>query len=95
MVMPLFYKGELLAFAANSDRRSGENLHGGRFGSAIKPFSSGSYVNTLVDEGDAGVRRAYGAKKRDRLGAWKAQYDPNNVFHLNQKHPSRRIGSNQ
>jgi FAD/FMN-containing dehydrogenase len=55
-----------------------------RFGAAMEPFASGVYVNVLGDEGDLGVRRAYPAEKLDRLAALKRQYDPDNVFHLNQ-----------
>ena len=46
-------------------------------------FASGAYVNTLSDEGVAGVRRAYSDAKRARLTAVKDTYDPCNVFHLN------------
>jgi FAD/FMN-containing dehydrogenase len=46
-------------------------------------FASGAYVNTLSDEGAAGVRRAYSDAKRARLTAVKDAYDPENVFHLN------------
>src|ERR671911_241235 len=55
-----------------------------RFGAALEPFSSGVYVNTLADEGESGVRRAYPAAKLARLAALKRRYDPDNVFHLNQ-----------
>ncbi len=54
-----------------------------RFGAAIEPFASGVYVNDLADEGEAGVRRAYGSDTIERLGALKDRYDPDNVFHLN------------
>ena len=46
-------------------------------------FARGAYVNTLSDEGSAGVRRAYSDAKRARLTAVKDTYDPCNVFHLN------------
>jgi hypothetical protein len=53
-------------------------------------FASGAYVNTLSDEGVAGVRRAYPPAKLARLTALKDVYDPDNVFHLNQNiKPSR------
>jgi FAD/FMN-containing dehydrogenase len=55
-----------------------------RYGAALEPFASGVYVNTLSDEGEAGVRRAYPAGKLARLAALKRRYDPDNVFHLNQ-----------
>jgi FAD/FMN-containing dehydrogenase len=55
-----------------------------RFGAALEPFASGVYVNTLADEGESGVRRAYPGRQLARLAALKRQYDPDNVFHLNQ-----------
>jgi hypothetical protein len=55
-----------------------------RYGSAMAPFASGAYVNALVDEGVAGVQRAYSAGKLARLTALKDAWDPDNVFHLNQ-----------
>jgi Berberine and berberine like len=54
------------------------------FGLALEPFASGVYVNALFDEGDAGVRRAYGDVKLRRLATLKGRWDPDNVFHLNQ-----------
>ncbi|WP_214401136.1 FAD-binding oxidoreductase [Pseudonocardia lacus] len=54
-----------------------------RCAAAMEPFASGVYVNTLSDEGDAGVRRAYSADKLARLTALKSRYDPDNAFHLN------------
>jgi hypothetical protein len=46
-------------------------------------FASGAYVNTLSDEGPAGVRRAYSDAKRARPDRGQDAYDPDNVFHLN------------
>jgi FAD/FMN-containing dehydrogenase len=54
-----------------------------RYGAAMEPYASGAYVNSLADEGQAGVRRAYSPAKLARLTALKNQYDPDNVFHLN------------
>src|SRR5512132_717817 len=54
-----------------------------RYGAVVEPFASGVYVNDLTDEGQAGIRRAYGADKLARLAALKDRYDPGNVFHLN------------
>ena len=54
-----------------------------RAAAGLDPFAAGAYVNTLSDEGAAGLRRAYTDAKRARLTAVKDAYDPENVFHLN------------
>ena len=54
------------------------------FWSALEPYHMGVYVNFLMEEGEARVRQAYGAKKYDRLKALKRRYDPDNLFRLNQ-----------
>jgi hypothetical protein len=53
------------------------------YGAALEPFASGMYVNSITDEGDVGVRRAYGERKLARLADLKRRYDPDNVFRLN------------
>ncbi|HEX4722663.1 MAG TPA: FAD-binding oxidoreductase [Pseudonocardiaceae bacterium] len=50
----------------------------------LDEFASGAYVNVLNDEGQDGLRRAYGQVKLARLAEVKQAYDPRNVFHLNQ-----------
>jgi FAD/FMN-containing dehydrogenase len=45
------------------------------------------YVGFLGDEGEDRVRAAYPGPTWDRLAAIKAQYDPDNVFRLNQNVP--------
>ncbi len=54
---------------------------------ALDQGETGAYVNFVGDEGPAGVRAAYPGKTFDRLAAIKAQYDPTNVFRLNQNVP--------
>jgi FAD/FMN-containing dehydrogenase len=44
----------------------------------------GAYVNFLGDEGESGVRSAYPDKTWQRLLKIKEQYDPTNLFRLNQ-----------
>jgi FAD/FMN-containing dehydrogenase len=50
---------------------------------AMRPHTSGAYVNELVGDADGDVRSAYSAATWSRLAALKAVYDPDNVFHLN------------
>ena len=55
------------------------------FWEAIHPVSNGGvYVNFLGNEGEERVRAAYGAAKYTRLVALQNQYDPTNLFCLNQ-----------
>jgi FAD/FMN-containing dehydrogenase len=54
-----------------------------RYAGGVEPFASGVYVNTLSDEGGAGVQRAYRTDQLRRLRELKARHDPDNVFHLN------------
>jgi FAD/FMN-containing dehydrogenase len=54
-----------------------------RAAAAMDPYSSGVYVNSLTDPGAEAVRRAYPPAKMARLTRLKAEWDPDNVFHLN------------
>ncbi|TCN35390.1 FAD/FMN-containing dehydrogenase [Kribbella orskensis] len=50
----------------------------------LKPYSTGSvYLNFIGDEGPERVKAAFG-DHYDRLARVKAEFDPGNVFHLNQ-----------
>jgi FAD/FMN-containing dehydrogenase len=58
-----------------------------RYWEAVHPYSAGgAYVNMMMDAMDEGqdrVRASYGANYK-RLAALKAQYDPTNLFRVNQ-----------
>jgi FAD binding domain/Berberine and berberine like len=56
---------------------------------ATHPYSAGgAYVNFMMDEGQERVRATY-RDNYDRLARVKAEYDPDNVFHINQNiHPA-------
>ena len=58
---------------------------------ALHPYSAGgAYSNFLMDEGQDRVRASYGSNY-ERLARIKAEYDPGNVFHVNQNiEPARR-----
>jgi FAD/FMN-containing dehydrogenase len=54
----------------------------------VRPWSTGAtYLNFVGDEGEGRVVAAYGRDNYDRLAAVKAEYDPDDVFHLH--HPIR------
>jgi FAD/FMN-containing dehydrogenase len=58
-----------------------------QFAAALRQGNSGAYVNFIGDEGAARVRDAYPPATWARLVAVKAQYDPTNLFRLNQNIP--------
>jgi hypothetical protein len=59
---------------------------------ATHPYSAGgAYVNFMMDEGQDRVRATYRGNY-DRLARVKAQYDPDNVFRVNQNiHPAETV----
>ena len=51
---------------------------------ALHPYSAGgAYVNMMMDEGQERVRASY-RDNYDRLAQIKGQYDPDNMFRVNQ-----------
>jgi FAD/FMN-containing dehydrogenase len=51
---------------------------------ALHPYAAGgAYVNMMMDEGQERVRASYGSNY-ERLARIKAQYDPQNLFRVNQ-----------
>jgi UDP-N-acetylenolpyruvoylglucosamine reductase len=54
---------------------------------ALEPFQTSAYVNFMMDEGLDRVRQAYGPERYARLQALKREWDPDNVFRLNQNIP--------
>jgi FAD/FMN-containing dehydrogenase len=55
--------------------------------SALQQSDKGAYVNFLADEGEERIRAAYPNETWERLATIKAQYDPGNLFRLNQNIP--------
>jgi FAD/FMN-containing dehydrogenase len=56
----------------------------------INPGDDSAYVGFLGDEGEQRVRAAYSPAAWERLTAIKAEWDPDNVFRLNQNIPPAR-----
>jgi berberine-like enzyme len=54
------------------------------FATAIKPLDDATYVGFLGDDGAARIRSAYPDRTLERLVRIKQQYDPANLFRLNQ-----------
>ena len=61
------------------------------FAAALEQGDHGAYVNFLGDEGPDRVRAAYPGSTWERLVAVKTQYDPSNLFHLNQNIPPANV----
>jgi FAD/FMN-containing dehydrogenase len=57
------------------------------FAAALRQKDAGAYVNFLGAEGEERVRAAYPGATFDRLQRIKRQYDPANLFRLNQNIP--------
>ncbi len=54
----------------------------------VQPWATGAtYLNFVGDEGEDRIVSGYGRENYDRLAAVKAEYDPDDVFHLH--HPIR------
>jgi hypothetical protein len=53
----------------------------------LQDGDAGAYVGFLGEEGEERVRAAYPGATWERLAAIKAEYDPDNVFRLNQNIP--------
>jgi hypothetical protein len=54
---------------------------------ALAPYSDGVYANFISDEGESGLRAAYGVPRLRRLTALKDRYDPTNFFRMNANIP--------
>ena len=74
----------LAGLYANPEEKDTHEAWVTEFAKAIQQSDKGAYVNFLADVDEAQVRTAYPDATWDRLRKIKAQYDPTNLFHLNQ-----------
>ncbi len=77
----------MLSIAALYERAEDEATHeewATNLMSKLMHGDDAAYVNFMGDEGTARVHAAYPGRTWERLTAIKAQYDPTNLFHLNQ-----------
>ena len=79
------YVFNIEAAASTREAYEADRLWVRNFWDAMRPHASGSggYVNFLVEADADRVRASYGEAKYQRLARIKAQFDPDNVFHLN------------
>jgi FAD/FMN-containing dehydrogenase len=80
------YGAFIQGLAPDADRLAAERRWARGLWAALRPHAIGSgdgYVNAVADYHDDEVRRSYGAATYGRLATIKAEYDPDNVFHLN------------
>ena len=77
----------VVAMYARPEERAVHEAWAAALADALRDGEDGAYAGFLGDEGAARVRAAYPGGHWDRLGAIKADYDPDNVFRLNQNIP--------
>ncbi len=82
----------LAAFYNGPEDRAVREAWVADFASALRQSDTGSYVNFLGEEGEAGVRAAYPDRTWKRLQEIKSRYDPTNLFRLNQNIPPATAG---
>ena len=79
------YVFNIEAAASSPDVYQADRTWVRNFWDAMRPHASGSggYVNFMAEADEDRVRASYGEAKYQRLARIKADYDPDNVFHLN------------
>ena len=75
------------AFIDGEERRPTTEAWVAALAAALGQGDPAAYVNFLVDEGEGRVRDAYPAATFERLAQIKAEYDPTNLFRMNQNIP--------
>jgi FAD/FMN-containing dehydrogenase len=75
----------MVGLAGNPELLVAERAWVRSFWEALRPHAigAGGYINAMIEFEEDRVRASYGPVKYERLARVKAQYDPDNVFHLN------------
>jgi FAD/FMN-containing dehydrogenase len=80
------YSAFILGVAPDAEVLPAERRWVRSFWDALRPYAiSGGdgYINGTADHASDRVRASYGPAKYERLARIKAQFDPDNVFHVN------------
>jgi FAD/FMN-containing dehydrogenase len=80
------YSAFIVGVAPDTDQLAADRVWVRSFWQALQPHAIGSgdgYVNGTSEYSGDRVRASYGAAKYERLATIKAEYDPDNLFHLN------------
>jgi FAD/FMN-containing dehydrogenase len=79
------YVLNIAAIAPTSELLEADRQWVRAFWADLVPHASGvgSYVNFMSEYEQDRIRASYGPEKYDRLSRLKAEYDPDNVFHIN------------
>jgi len=75
------------AFYQGDADREGRRIWVREFAEALQPNDDSAYVGFLTDDAEARIRATYPGATWHRLVRTKAEYDPNNLFRLNQNIP--------
>jgi FAD/FMN-containing dehydrogenase len=75
----------IIAITDDSEVLAAERTWVRSFWEALRPHAAGvgGYLNAMAEIQEDRVRASYGPAKYERLARIKAEYDPDNVFHLN------------
>jgi FAD/FMN-containing dehydrogenase len=80
------YAAFVIGVAPDAEALASERTWVRDFWEALRPYAiahGDGYVNGTADHGQERVRGSYGPAKYERLAGIKAQFDPENIFHLN------------
>jgi FAD/FMN-containing dehydrogenase len=84
------YAAFILGLAADAEGLAPERRWVRGFWEALRPYAieaGDGYINATADHAHDRVKSSYGPAKYERLARIKAEFDPDNIFHLNANIP--------